>query len=265
VLVAVGSLVSAEASAGSAPVRDLADLWNLLLAEARAGPVPSRGFALLGAGLAARPTTGPAAPPLPLRAVRRDAEYVLRATLEGGAGDPDLRGAAATGLGLMQSEAAVPLLVVHLEDRQEADLLRADAAVALALIGRGGPEVTRALHMALSERRRPTVQAGAALALSLLEGPGASTRLMQEFDLAVSASEVLRLVEPIGCFGDPALARPLVEYARSTDHADFSRALVVVALGNLGDPERRPSLGVFARDVNYPAAPSSLRGLLSTR
>ena len=42
-------------------------------------------------------------------------------------------------------------------------------------------------------------------------------------------------------------------------------ALMIVALGNIGDPEPRPSLALLGEDANYPAAPPALKDTLFTR
>ncbi|MHC5010014.1 MAG: HEAT repeat domain-containing protein, partial [Planctomycetota bacterium] len=239
--IAVGRLVSAHAGAGDAPASDVQYLWRHLLAEARSGSVAHRGFAVLGLGLAARPERDGTSVPPSLRAVRDEAEEILLAGLESEWGDADLRGAYAIALGIMRATSAVPELVGRVQDERTIDVLRADAAVALGQIGHAGPEVIRALHLALSERKAPRVQAGAALGLSLLRGPGADSRLLRELESARTATEVLRLTEPLGYLGDPALARPLIDYATSPANADYPRAFMLVALGNIGDPAKRPS------------------------
>ncbi len=165
----------------------------------------------------------------------------------------------------MGARSAIPVLVSMVQDRHEVAVLRSDAAIALGHIGHAGPEVTRALHVALAEKQHPRVQSGAALGLSLLRGPAAGRRLLRELEHAPSATDVVRLTEPLGLLGDPALARPLVEYVLSAKHGDYPRALMVVALGNLGDPERRPSLARLGEDANYPDAPPALRDTLFTR
>ena len=263
--IAAGRLVSAHVTAGDPLVRDLETLWEQLLAEARSGSTSTRGYAALAVGLAARMESEDAVGSQPLRRVRKQAEGLLLAGLSKARGEADLRGAYAIALGIMRASSAVPPLVAVVEDRSAVDALRSDAAVALGQIQHAGPEVVRALHVALSERKRPRVQSGAALALSLLQGPTAGTRLLRELEQAVTSTDVLRITEPLGYLGDPALARPLVEYALDASNAAYPRASMLVALGNLGDPEPRPSLALLGRDANYPAAPPTLRDVLTTR
>ena len=113
--------------------------------------------------------------------------------------------------------------------------------------------------------RSPPACGCAALGLSLLTGSAAGRRLLRDLEQARGTADVLRLTEPLGYLGDAALARPLVNYVRSADHAAYPRALMVVALGNLGDPEPRPSLARLGENANYPDAPPALRDTLFTR
>ena len=263
--IAVGRLVSAHVTAGDPLVRDLESLWEQVLAEARSGGASTRGYAVLAVGLAAREPDEETVRPRSLRRVRDEAEGLLLAALAKGHGDADMRGAYAIALGIMRASSAVPILVAIVEDRSTVDTLRSDAAVALGQIQHAGPEVVRALQVALSERKRPRVQAGAALALSLLQGSTAGTRLLRELEHATTSTDVLRITEPLGHLGDPALARPLVDYVLDDSNAAYPRASMLVALGNLGDPEPRPSLALLGRDAHYPAAPPTLRDALTTR
>ena len=263
--IAVGRLVSAHVTAGDPLVRDLETLWERVLAEARSGSTSTRGYAALAVGLAARAPDREMVLPRPLRRVRDEAEGLLLAALAQGHGDADMRGAYAIALGIMRASSAVPVLVAIVEDRSAVDTLRSDAAVALGQIQHAGPEVMRALQVALSERKRPRVQAGAALALSLRQGPTAGTRLLRELEHSRTSTDVLRITEPLGHLGDPALARPLVDFVLDDSNAAYPRASMLVAVGNLGDPEPRPSLGLLGQDANYPAAPPTLRDALTTR
>lgn len=265
--IAIGRLVSAQVRSGTPLAPDLRSLWRSLLSDARGGSATVRGFAALGVGLAARAgdATEGTGSGVWLKTVQDEAETVLLEGLERKGTDAELKGAFAIGLGVMRSESAVAPLVACVADRGEDDRLRSDAASALGQIGRRSPEVVRALHLALAGTRRPLVRTGAALALSLLHGPAAGHRLLRDLDHARTTADVVRLTEPLGYLADAALASPIIAFARSPDNGAYARALMVVALGNIGDPEPRPTLAFFGEDANYPDAPPTLRCALFTR
>lgn len=260
--IAAGHLVAAHAGAGGALGGGIQALLGHLESQARGGSTLTRGFAAVALGVAFRGTDGDRG--TAWKAARRAAERLLRTGLGRGRGDENQLGAYAVALGLMRSRDAIPLLTRTVEARDELPMVRWDAAVALAQIGDPGPDAVRALNLALFDRH-PRVRTGAALGLSMLSGPLAGRRLLRELEQANSTEEIARLTEPLGCLLDPSEARELSAFVRCEKNTVYARASMLVALGNIADPEHRPSLGRLGLHANYPGDVPSLMAAILAR
>ena len=246
-LLAVGHLLAADLRlVGPGDLRER--LGRLLLDGATGGESPSSGFAALGLALAVRGVEP---------ATREDAAFLLEAKrallapLEKGRGSEDRRAAHAVACGLAGVEESRPLLLAVVGDRDGPATLRGHAAVALGHLGRATPEVERALGVALADARGPDLRRQAALGLALLGGRGASAPLLRE--LAVGETELFlaQVVVALGRLGDLAAVRPVRAVAEDEERSELARALALVALGLLGDPEPRPSLLLLVRGTYY--------------
>ena len=96
------------------------------------------------------------------------------------------------------------------------------------------------------------------MALALLGGRDVRDQLLTELDDASSEYHRAHVVIALGRLGDLGAVQPLLEYATNQRYSELARALGVVALGLLTDPEVRPSILRLTRDANYPAATSVL-------
>ncbi len=235
---ACGHLLGAEAAEGADDVLQATDIDHDLELQAKGGARPSRGFAILGLALAchgANPRTRAATAFLA-------ASRALLADLLPRESDPEIQGALAAAAGLAGADDARPALRALLGDRHGTPSVRGHAAVALASLGDGGPDTVRLLHLAAAERNHPELGAEAALALALLGGRAALTPLLQELSSAKTEIATAAVVLALGRLGDPGAVGPLGERAADDSLSEAQRALAVVALGLVVEPEPRPSL-----------------------
>jgi HEAT repeat protein len=137
-------------------------------------------------------------------------------------GDENLRGYAATALGLLRSTGSAPLLrtVIVEKTRYRPGLLR-EASIALALIG------DRSIVSYLVDRLR------------------AATTMIE----SVAAASAL------GYVGDVRALDPLVAILRDTNANETTRAFAAVALGQICDKEALPWNAKLAADASWLGAP----------
>jgi HEAT repeat protein len=163
----------------------------------------------------------------------------------------------------MEAASAVGPLTQVTADRGEPDELRGHAAVALGQVGRDGPEVVRAVTLALAERGSEVLRRQAALALSLLGAPSASSQLLRELRSGSTEHLLAQVAVAFGRLDDLAAVEPLLKVAGDAARSELTQALAVVSLGLLVDPERRPSLHRLGADAAYPARTDALHEVLS--
>jgi HEAT repeat protein len=251
--VAAGRLLAADVAAGSDRLVRESGLARVLLAEARSGATPTRGFSTLALALALRGAERAEAPLSDAcRAFRAEGVALLLARHETGHGDAGERSAVAVALGLAAVVEAVEPLRRAVEDRNADPALRGHAAVALGHLGVATPEVERALHLALAERRDDDLRRQAALGLAFLGGRAAVVQLLRELEAGRSERHLAQVVIALGRLGELDAVEPLLRHAADGARSESGQALAVVALGLIADPETRPSLLRLTEDANYP-------------
>jgi len=257
---ALGRLVGADLAQGSTRVLDTPDALSILTERATSGPFYLRGFGVLAFALAARDVPADLAPGVALASRARTlAQQTLRdRTLE-----PELRGAAAVGLGLLRADEAVPDLVATVNRPTAESEVRSHAALALGQIGLASPEVVSCLERAATEDGPETLRARAALGLSLLGRSASVTPLVEQLRTGRLTSHLAGVTLALGQLGDLAAVEPLLALARESDRSELVRAMAIVALGVLADPEARPSLLRLKRGCAYPVRTPALEEAFS--
>ena len=252
--IAAGRLLEQDLRECEITVLDAAELPKLLLQAVKKGPSTERGFAAIALALAARGAKD-AACALPLQ---QRVKHELLAGLEHGRGDDMLKASYAAALGVLDVPESIDLLLDVVGDRHANPVLRGHAAVALGQMGHRAKDVRPALLALLAEKRGVTLRVRAAMALALLGGRDVRDQLLGELNGASSEYHRAHVVIALGRLGDLGAVQPLLEYATNESYSELARALGVVALGLLTDPEVRPSILRLTQDANYPAATSVL-------
>lgn len=253
-LIAAGRLLEQDLREGGITVLDAAELPRVLLRSVKKGPSTERGFAAIALALAARGAKD-AGCALPLQARVKD---VLLAGLEHGRGDDLLTASYAAALGVLDVPESIDPLLEIVGDTHANPVLRGHAAVALGQMGRRAKEVRPAMLAMLAEKRGVTLRVRAAMGLALLGGRDVRDQLLAELNGASSEYHRAHVVIALGRLGDLGAVQPLIDYATNESYSELARALGVVALGLLTDPEPRPSMLRLTQDANYPAATSVL-------
>jgi HEAT repeat protein len=256
---AMGRVFAADLESGSGRVA-AAEAPRVLIAEVRKSSDGERGYAVLALALAARSVVrGTDAPAWAREAETLALEGVVRA-----AEDDGLRAAYAVALGLLGTPAAVPVLEKSLEERGLGGSTRRASAVALGQIGLKTPGVVRALVLTLLDRRQYDMRGEAALALSWLGTREVLPLLLREAQDPKAPEHVLAEVAvALGRLGALGAVDALATLAKDKRHGEAGRALAIVALGLVLDPEPRPSLLKLVADANYPARTPALHELLT--
>jgi HEAT repeat protein len=249
-LVAAGRLLGADLEASDVAVLEATSIPKLLFTTAERGVGAERGYAALGLALAARGARASgAALPFLARAKARMLNGLAK-----GRGDDTIRAVYAVGLGLLRAEEGIEPLLAVVEDRGALPAFRGYAAVALAEIGRRRDEVRAALRALMGDKHDVLLRLHAALGLALLGDRDVCGQLLDELEKARSEYQRSHIVIALGRLGDLGSVQRLMDYVRSDDRSELARALGVVALGMILDPEPRPSLTKLRQDANFPAA-----------
>ncbi len=215
--------------AGGAPVPEAAEVRvEILRALSTLGNHEGRGFAAIALGVLGDAAAGPA----------------LRQSLLSEE-DPSLRGAAAIALGLLREKTATGDLLRFAESPGE-PTLRAMATVALGLAGEG-TAVPR-LKKLLESSTLPEVRAAAALALGLAGARGTTADLLP---FLAEKNSYLRLstILAIGALRDESAVGSLIARFKAETDPE-TRALILVALGQIADRSDRPVLPSVAEWMN---------------
>jgi HEAT repeat protein len=205
----------------------------------------SRSFAAIGLGLAGRSMEGPA---------RTVVVEKVRDALARAPGDAEQKGALCISAGLLRDASSVPVLASILADRGADAVLRGTAAVALGLAG--DRSAAPAVRAALEEKADQRLRVEAAVAAGLLADNGAVDALVRILEDPRATQYALgSAAASLGRIGDQRAVAPLCAIVRDTGstYPDLTRALAVVALGQLGDLFDVPVLARISKDLNYRA------------
>ncbi len=249
---------------------DLADASDALLADGKVGallfdhleaePWYLQGFSAIAVGIAAGAATGDGEARVALRTRARDR---LRALLGDKTREASPRAAAALALGLARATDARDGLLAILRGSGDAGI-RGAAALALAWLGPGDPaSVAALLAVVLDPNAPPEVREKAARALSALDATAATEKLVALLEKGGHAWQLAAVTTALGRLGDLAAVEPLARIAASDAYPELVRAMAVVGLGILGDPEERPSLERLLRALPYPMRTDALEELIT--
>jgi HEAT repeat protein len=260
-LVSIARLLEADFASGSSAVAD-AGAGEMLFRQLERGNAANRPFAALALSLAAR-AEGRATQLPSFTSLHDRAAHALREAIADEGESPDVRGALAIALGLTEDPAGALPLVQIAGRRGGNPALRADACDALGLLGAPTPEVLAALRASVDVKGLDDVRRAAARSLGMLGDVTAVPLLLREITSGTSDHLLARAAIALGEIRDPAAVSPLVTIARNRATADTSRAVVLAALGLVGDLEPRPSLCRLAADSNYLARTDAILEALS--
>ena len=258
--VALGQMVGAQLGEGGGGSASQADALQALLDRTKNAPWYLRGFAALSLGLAAgqAPQAGE-----PGAGFRRGSGTLLQSLSREGKTQWTVRGAAVVALGLLGEADAVPVLLALLRRSEEDPELRAHAALSLGLLRAARPDVIEALEAVALGGKDPVLRSEAALALSLLGAKSIASQLLVQLEERGGGQASTRALSGValalGRLGDLGAVAPLLRLARNRDAQELPRAMALVALGRLLDPEPRPSLMRLTRGVCYPARSRALQ------
>jgi hypothetical protein len=249
-LLAAGRLLGRDLADGRIDLLDAVRITPVLMDAVKHGTTPERGFGAIALALAAR---GARASGL-ARPLLERAKGVLFAGLRTGRGDDRLRASYAVGMGILDVQESIDLLLEIVRDIHADQVLRGHAAISLGQMGRRRDEVLPVLLEMLREKRGVLMRVRAASAIALLGGRLATTKLLEELKSASSEFHRAHVVIALGRLGDLTAISDLLAYAQDESYSELARALGVVALGMVVDPEPRPSILLLTQDANYPAA-----------
>ncbi len=175
------------------------------------------------------------------------------------------RGAYAVALGLVRDPAAVPMLRDAMLDKGNEPKLRGYAALAIGMIEPKGDGVRADLRTVLTTEDRREIRVQAAIAAGLLADRPTVQVLVDLLDDRTQSQYVLGSVAlALGQSGAEEAVEPLIRIATDgAKYPDLTRALAVVALGQIGDRSDVPVLSRISTDVNYRDQPSYEVELLS--
>lgn len=257
---AMGRLVGADLAAGSTSAFDMDKADELLLQRAEKAPWYLRGFAALGLALAAREGDPAVAS---VRVFRTKASARLLQMARDKRLNASVRSAAVVGLGLLGMESNVPTLIAIARRAGTDPEVRAHAALALGQIGSKTQGVVEALSDLALGAAPDRLRGHAALALSLL-GEGAIAKdLIAGLDRDTSTRRLAATTRALGRLGELAAVEPLLAQAARPAARPLVRAMAIVSLGRLLDPEPRPSLLRLSLGACYPARSRALHELLT--
>jgi HEAT repeat protein len=255
---ALGRMVEADLQSPKARLVHDAELRGRFETAAQRAPWFTRGYALLALAFAAR---GAAEGGAEGRAFHDRAIELLQDNLTFRRRHASVRAAAAVGLGLMRATAAVPALASVAASPTSPAELRGHAALALGRIGIRSPAVRSALA-ACRAADGDVLPGRAARAQALLGQPGVAADLIAALEKGGGARRLGPLTVALGHLGDLSAVESLLGVATSAA-PEVVRAMAIVALGRLLDPEPRPSLLRILVPANYPVRGKALQEALT--
>jgi HEAT repeat protein len=257
--VALGRTVGADLAAGStrAFTRDHAD--EQLLKRAAHAPWYLRGFAALGLALAAREATATDPRVVTFRARARD-ELLRMLRPEQVA---SVRAAACVALGLLGDAAQEPELLALVRAPAEDVDVRAHAALACGQLGAPGDARTVLAGLVTATDTPERLRARAALALGLVGAPHVAGPLVAHLGQDESTRRLAAVARALGRLGDLGATDALLVTAGDAQGRPLVRAMALVALGRLLDPEPHGSLGRLTLGACYPARSKALQEIFT--
>lgn len=172
--------------------------------------------------------------------------------------DPEVRGAFAVALGLVQHRDAVDTLRKMMRDYQHQDELCGYLCIGLSLLG-DQASVPALQGIVAQSMRRPELLKQAAVALGRL---GDHRSIGQLRDALVgedlSVARMGAAAAALAQIGDRRCLDPLLEILNDPKQIPLSRAFAAVALGGMGDKSPLPWNASIGRDLNYRAAVETL-------
>jgi HEAT repeat protein len=261
-LASIGRLLHSDFADGSASVANKTGAGDVLLDAVERGSAALRPFGALAAAIACRAHGRCADVPAWVALRARVIEAV-----RGPAGDegesPDTRGAFCLALGLLQDDRGVGTLVAIAREDGGNPTLRADACAALGLLGVPTQEALAVLRSTLETRGSDDLRREAARSLGILGDVSAVPLLVREITSGAADHVLGRAALALGEIGDASAVPPLTTLARDARTAGSARAVVLAALGLVGDLEPTPSLSRLGVDSNYLARTDALYEALS--
>ena len=264
-LISLAYIVNADLQAESTDVLRKTPASALLLKTSRQGRALERPYAAIALALICRQMgTDPKG-----RELERFADRATTALRKGAGARSKLsargRSAFVLGLGLARDAASLPLLKALVADKDAPEEIVGNAALALGLssAAQGHRDATRSIRRRLLMTRSEYLKQRCATALALLRDRGAVPMLARELRAAKTLATTAQLALALARLGDERAMRPLVELARAPDTSDMTRALVVAALGVIGDMEPTASLSRITKDINYRAMNDSRREVVT--
>lgn len=261
-IISLSDLLIADVQANRTDVIDNTDAGSFLLETADRGRYLQRPFAALALGLVGRAISDKVSINV-YGEFRGQAIEALRNGLGTKKIDKRARGAFATALGILKDPGSIQALVALVRDQKEDPELRGYAALGLGLIGVATPNVLRPIRSALRERRSTALRQQMATALGLLQDRKAIPLLLTELKQARSQAVKGQVVLALARIGDARAVAPLVQLLDDKQERDLTRALACAGLGVIGDLQWLPSLSRISLDVNYRASTDVLNEVLS--
>ena len=261
-LVSVAKLLALDAAEGSGSLAEKSEGDETLLRAMAGSASGVRSFAAIALGVAGHPA-GKSCDVTAFADFREKAFALLREMATDEGADPDARGAACVGIGILEDERALPILQGIVSRRGNGPLLRADACGGIGLLSRPTQPVLSTLRAALSERASDDLRREASRALGHLGDVGVVPTLIDELRSEASDHVLARAALALGSIRAISSIAPLAALARSTLATDEVRALAIASLGLIGDGEVLPSLRRIATDSNYLARTDALHEAMS--
>ncbi len=179
----------------------------------------------------------------------RESIDALRNILKGGA-NPELRSAAAVGLGLLKDIGATEMLLEILAEKTD-KTLKGYCCISLGLMGsKDNKEALPKLKEIISTASDPELRAAAAMALTQLGDASAVnilTGLLAESNQYFKMSAVMA----IGAFRDLATVTPLIDVFKGGSVNDETKAIIIVALGHIAEKSDTPPLKQIGLHYNF--------------
>jgi len=257
--VALGALLGADLDDGSTALLDEVRVGPFLVRATRAASLDLRPWAALGLAVAAReerPASRPAA------VFRAEASKALDWGLRHTRGADAILSAYAAAVGLAQVDAARPALRALLEDADLSPVVRGFAARALGMLGQRDDDTVEVLIAATREGVSPIIRVQATHALGLLAAPGACDAVLAQLDGDPTQGAMVAAALSLGRIRDPKAADRLAAIARNPDAGVEVRAMAVVALGLIFDPEDPSSRVRLRQWASYFGLTASYRTVL---
>jgi HEAT repeat protein len=167
-------------------------------------------------------------------------------------GNPEVRAAAATALGLVKYRPALPDLGKEVERPKDGGDARGQAAVALGMIG--DPAASQYLKAVLKNVNIPYLKWAAAAGLASLMDRSA---IPQVLDWIGDPNRITResVIRTLGAWRDESVIMPLLDRLE-VETNDTVRASIIVTLGDVGRQGWKPvsALEEIGQDLNWTAA-----------